>query len=180
MDSGSDSDGELGGLFAAPDDSDYSFYFAAMSTKKITASTGVSTEVTFEFSYNRGRPMHSRMVLGGELDDSHRKHLLSIGMCVLPWFWMGFATKRIIIEVEGVTDLMIRFFSTLYSNVLLEFCERNATSFPSLERSYEEPSFEPVPVESRTTAESLTKPEKSAALIPLGGLRCAIAYAPTS
>lgn len=123
--------GELGGLFTRVDDTEFAFYFSSIS---IQATEG-ATKVIFEYNYNRGKPIRSSMLISGELDRSHKTCVLAIGMCVLPWYWMGFGTKRIILEVEGVTDEIMSFFSIMYANVLLEFCERNNVEVPTIAMS---------------------------------------------
>lgn len=62
-----------------------------------------------------------------DLENSPRffRIILSIGLCILPWYWMGFACKSIVIEEEAtrglMNDEMLDFWDDLYNNVLLEF-----------------------------------------------------------
>lgn len=150
-------------LFVVPDRSEYVFYFSDV----LVTAQGPNTEVVFQYSYNRGKPMRSRMTVVGALDDSHRPYLISIGMCVLSWFWMGFGTKYIVVEVEGVTDRIIEFFTAMYSNILLEFCERNNASLPQITASPAALSTAQQPLRASWTQPSGSK---KSALIPLGGI----------
>lgn len=168
MRSDSDSeDGELGGLFGAPDDSEYEFYFVDISIAGLVSALGPSTEVSFHFRYHTGRDICSKMIIDGELTESARPYLISIGMCILPWYWMGFATKAIIVEVDGMTDGMISFFSSLYENVLLEFCERNGVSFPLLRGGTSRPTPAAKPATEHISAHAM----EDTVLIPLGGIQ---------
>ena len=62
-----------------------------------------------------------------DLEKSPRffRMIFSIGMCILPWYWMGFACKSIVLEEDAtrglMNDDMLKFWDTLYNNVLLEF-----------------------------------------------------------
>ena len=62
-----------------------------------------------------------------DLEQSPRffRMILSIGLCILPWYWMGFACKSIVLEEDAtrglMNDDMLQFWDTLYNNVLLEF-----------------------------------------------------------
>jgi hypothetical protein len=87
-----DSGDELSSLFRVVAKSEAVFYFERIA---VTHDVPDNSRVSFEYSYNKKLTIVSSMVVGGGVDiDRHRNLLLSIGMCILPWYWMGFAASR--------------------------------------------------------------------------------------
>lgn len=87
------------------------------------------TLVTFSFSSNDRKEITSSMIIGDHISQQHFEALFAIGMCVLPWYWMKFGCERIIIRSHlCLSEEMLEFWQTLYSNVLLEFLFLNKMS----------------------------------------------------
>ena len=83
---------ELSSLFQIVSKSESIFYFVRIT---VTNELSESSRVCFEYSYNKKMTIVSSMVIDGVIDEGrHHSLLLSIGMCILPWYWMGFATPR--------------------------------------------------------------------------------------
>jgi hypothetical protein len=87
-----------------------------------------STEVCFHFEYGDAQ-MRSMLLVPAspaELASArYRRILFSIGMCVCPWFWMGWGCRRIHLGEKVTTGVisqeMVDFWQEVYDNVLLEF-----------------------------------------------------------
>lgn len=123
----SDSDNEFEDMFRIKDDGEDVFYFESMTVSDYQGIGGGVSEVVFKYSLSHETYFQSKIVLNQPIDKTkHSSMLFAIGMCSLTWYWMGFATKRIVIE-EAVyahfcicSDL-IAFWETFFRNVLLEF-----------------------------------------------------------
>lgn len=83
------------------------------------------TQIQFWFKFADEIEMASNFVVEGIVSVAEIPAVVSIGMCVLTWYWMGFATKRIVVEAFHLDDEMISFWQQLYNNVLLEFMYLN-------------------------------------------------------
>lgn len=142
-----DSDGELfGSLFKPKDQALEIFYFTSIIS--VYDERANETEITFNFNYAREVDIFSKVFIIGRIDSSTSRFLniiVSIGMCSMTWYWMGFATPRIILEFgqggEGatssnietdkcVTDIgrlvkisrgQVLFWEHLFNHVLQEF-----------------------------------------------------------
>ncbi|KAK1945052.1 Serine/threonine-protein kinase Nek6 [Phytophthora citrophthora] len=82
---------------------------------------------TFQFHFCGGRRFQATMSLAGELQDIDetspvvRNALLHIGLCVLPWFWMGYNCKYIRIQAGYLDPEQVHFWEEFYQNVLSEY-----------------------------------------------------------
>lgn len=89
------------------------------------------TLVTFHFSSSQRRMITSAMLVKERTALDHISALFSIGMCVLPWYWMKYGCQRVIINSKLCPSTeMMEFWQTLYSNVLLEFLHFNRLANP--------------------------------------------------
>jgi hypothetical protein len=88
------------------------------------------TNITFHYSYGLKRKIESEMAICGRLSSEHTHALFCVGMCVLPWYWMGYGCEKIIISVDvcPFSPKILEFWQTLYSNVLLEYLHSNKSS----------------------------------------------------
>lgn len=80
-------------------------------------------------------PACDREILLSEFSRAHLLAVFSVGMCVLPWYWMGFATSSITISsaiaaAVGISAEDVAFWQTLYTNVLMEFMYVNKLAYP--------------------------------------------------
>src|SRR5690348_17074772 len=94
--SDSDSETDMESMFKIRYSSDEVFYFESMT---IQHDEKQSTTVVFTFSFSQSTEFQSILKLNktipiGQFDSS----LFSIGVCALTWFWMGYATKKIVIK----------------------------------------------------------------------------------
>ena len=111
--SSENSDGELGALFRDAHEGDDgekqdTFYFVGITISyEGSSEDGIDTiadsaihtssKVCFEYSYNRKIPIMSYLIVPGIVQIENKQHfnvLISIGLCILPWYWMGYASKR--------------------------------------------------------------------------------------
>ena len=98
--------------------------------------------------------------------EPHRTLLFSIGMCVLPWYWMGFATK--VIEISSKIGKfhpgIIEYWVEVYNNVLLEYLYLNKLDF-DIEIHY---TVDETPMTLGLTSDSPRR-DATKVLIPIGG-----------
>lgn len=117
---------EIANLFEK--DENEAFYFSEIKRSIISGSKGQDkTNITFCYSYSNERYMESSLLIDGLVPDNLEHALFCIGMCVLPFYWMGFGCAQIVIEKEvysGTADIL-PFWQKLYSNVLLEYLYQN-------------------------------------------------------
>ncbi|GMF24559.1 unnamed protein product [Phytophthora fragariaefolia] len=79
---------------------------------------------TFQFHFCGGRRFQATMSLAGplqELDETSpvvRNALLHIGLCVLPWFWMGYNCKYIRIEAGYLNPEQVQSAERQWGGVL--------------------------------------------------------------
>jgi hypothetical protein len=136
-----------------------------------------SSKVTFIFLYGKQRRIESTMSLRGHrLTFEHQHALFCIGMCVLPWYWMGYGCERIVINsnICPYSSSLLEFWQTLYSNVLLEFLHCNKTAeFPKLFFSDQTFTGLPVPLSISTSCRGSAEEDKEdsegSVLVPIGG-----------
>jgi hypothetical protein len=64
---------------------------------------------------------HSKFTCPYKIVPAHYDLVLSIGMCHLLWYWMGFGTEYICIESHDLSDNSLKFWETFYNEILLEF-----------------------------------------------------------
>ena len=120
------------------------------------------TEVTYTFTYSNRWPMKTKVVFPGALipEDKYRAAVFAVGMCVLPWYWMGHGCKTIIIDKSvGIQSPdVLPFWQFLYSNVLLEYIVCNPGKVESPVISFAKDCFQ--------EGEGKTSPHKSCVPIP--------------
>lgn len=126
----SDDETDMEMLFKSSDPEDEIFYFKSISVfNPAEDQTGVSSEVRFEYSLSNKTNIVSHLVIASKLSADSLPILACIGMCILPWYWMGYATKRIVVEAVTLSSADITFWQYLYDNVLLEFKYVNKIDF---------------------------------------------------
>ncbi|KAG3105809.1 hypothetical protein PC122_g686 [Phytophthora cactorum] len=81
---------------------------------------------TFLFHFCGGRRFQATMSLTGPLQDLDetpvvRNALLHIGLCILPWFWMGYSCTYIRIEAGYLNSEQVHFWEEFYQSVLSEY-----------------------------------------------------------
>lgn len=130
-----------------------------------------ATEVTYTFSYSNKSPMSTKVIFPGILrkENVPMYHaIFAVGMCVLPWYWMGFGCRDILIEesVYAQSSDVLQFWQYLYSNVLLEYLLGNAGKAESPVLSLAvSGSSAPAPA----SLECNSTPTNADVLVPLGG-----------
>ena len=152
------------------EDVDEAFYFNAImkDTQKVTHLDveKVQTRITFRYSHSNKRSLEASVLFEGIVPDELDHLVFCIGMCILPWYWMGFGCRRIVIEKDVYNkraDGVLEFWQYLYSNVLLEYIYSNAgAEAPVIEmQSSGNDSEYPQPI-SRRSADTLP------VLVPIG------------
>ena len=141
-------------LFKSRNKNNEIFYFRSIDIKRVNKDGDYGLEIHFLYNFANEVDIRSRLVLepklfnvlaqqycdnnnendayirGRVFDDLEKsprffRMILSIGLCILPWYWMGFACRSIVLEKEATRGLMnedmLQFWDTLYNNVLLEF-----------------------------------------------------------
>ncbi|KAJ8575886.1 hypothetical protein ON010_g3325 [Phytophthora cinnamomi] len=135
---------------------------------------------TFQFHFCGGRRFQATMSLAGPLQDVDeaspvvRNALLHIGLCILPWFWMGYNCKYIRIEagylnpeqVRTDNQLSVHFWEEFYQNVLSEFLYLHGLDRDRLYIVVDAPANEALPV---LPDRKLEEQGKTKVLVPLGG-----------
>lgn len=180
--------GELGSLFANPDPRwKHSFTFVSMVVTQCdraeATELGKGAKVVFVFSYG-SITIESTMVipLPPPLDALQRRLLLYVGMNVLTWYWMGYATHSITVLPGAAWPPLsheeIEYFEGLYNNVLAEFmfvnqlCGKirilNGQADGISEENKDTLAAKARTTRGATTAASSSSPSDTV-LIPLGG-----------
>ena len=93
----SDGDNDFGFLFKEKNPEDSVFYFQRID---VNYSAEVCT-VTYNFNFDNTIDLSCTLIVENvsNIDErTFKRMLLSIGLCALPWYWMGFASKRILVE----------------------------------------------------------------------------------
>eukprot|EP01041_Mallomonas_annulata_P012671 gene12671-26686_t len=164
---------ELENLFASRDPNDDIFYFRMITVN----NTESSSEILFHYNFSNEIDIESKIVLDKSISDKNvEKTIISIGMCILTWYWMGYGCPKIVLErkIGHVTDAMLDFWKDFYKNILLEFVYMNkgvdipsiineTSSEYSLLSSMDE--FPPLHVEQVI----LTPNDRIINLVPIGG-----------
>ena len=104
------------------------------------------TEVVFHYSYCNDnsycfRPslhVHSKV----DTDKSCMSILFAIGMCVLPWCYLGYYTNKIVIRAAVITKCtlqgdMLSFWRHVYEQIIVEYCYINKLAYKYIELSLE-------------------------------------------
>lgn len=91
-------------------------------------------EASFQFHYCGGRRFRATLKLsfpplgGGGSDVGSaaqevaiRNALVHIGLCILPWYWMGFNCRHLRVEAAYLAPEQARFWEDFYQDVLSEF-----------------------------------------------------------
>jgi hypothetical protein len=157
----------LGSLFAEPvEEEEVSFSFDEVSvswSQECNEST-----VTFRFSYGSRTKIESSLTIGERLTGEHTHALFCVGMCVLPWYWMGYGCRTIVVSADvcPFSPKILEFWQTLYSNVLLEYLHCNkCAQLPTLLLSEKSCPQLPAPVNRHERSADLDPP----VLVPIGG-----------
>jgi hypothetical protein len=169
-------------LFEEKEEKD-AFYFKSIDVVHI--NNNELTEVSYTFAYSNKWPMRTSVVFPGFVEKDKMHHaLFAVGMCVLPWYWMGCGCQDIIIEKSVCafphSSEVLQFWQYLYSNVLLEYLVVNNGKVKSpvlvLEEGGSDQQPPPVPATAPLATSSLLSPEHQAhlhrasdVLVPLGG-----------
>ena len=103
-----ESETDFESLFKEKNPEESVFYFKRIDVER---DMGICN-VTFTFNFDNTIDLSCTLTIAEDLSNIDSETLarmfLSIGLCALPWYWMGFASRRIVIE-ESVSccDLMI-------------------------------------------------------------------------
>lgn len=165
-------------LFEEKDRSKDVFYFRRIDL----GDDSPSSASTLRFVYSLNDEIEIVASVGVDfphLLENHewRSTIVSIGMCILCWYWMGYACPVITIdpEVGYFTAEAHAFWDHFYSELLLEFCfVHKITSLPIL-RTSSPPSgnhSDLVVVGNyrvRRTDDDVTSSSSTQVLLPLGG-----------
>jgi len=125
---------------------------------------------SFQFHFCGGRRFRATMSLAGPLQDLDEKSpvlrnaLLHIGLCVLPWFWMGYNCKYIRIEAGYLNLEQVHFWEEFYQNVLSEYLYLNGLDRDRLYIVVDAPASEALPV---LQDRKLERQDKTKILVPL-------------
>ena len=104
--SDTDSETDFESLFKEKLAEDSTFYFHGIDLQLLASSSVVKYSFSFENTVDLSCSMtitEDLTVIEPEILD---KMLLAIGLCALPWYWMGFASQRIVIE-ESVSAVFL-------------------------------------------------------------------------
>jgi hypothetical protein len=134
-----------GGLFSSSIDPEFDDPSADPSRELLFANISVNAtpidtktflnRITFHYVYNKMVHIESHLEHRGEAAISRERNgrvLVCIGMCVLPWFWMGYGCRRIRVSETLRFPGLSLFFAELYSHVLLEFLQASRLPAPEL------------------------------------------------
>ncbi|KAG7399345.1 hypothetical protein PHYBOEH_009147 [Phytophthora boehmeriae] len=130
---------------------------------------------TFQFHFCGGRRFHATMRLKGLLETLReddmtspavRNALLHIGLCILPWFWMGYNCKHIRIQAGYLNPEQVHFWEEFYQNVLSEYLYLHGLDRDRLYIQVEAPEDDAFSVLSDRRLE---QQGKTKVLVPLGG-----------
>ncbi|KAG6977126.1 hypothetical protein JG688_00000673 [Phytophthora aleatoria] len=111
----------------------------------------VARLATFQFHFCGGRRFQATMSLTGPLQDLDetpvvRNALLHIGLCILPWFWMGYSCKYIRIEAGYLNSEQVHFWEEFYQSVLSEYLYLHGLDRDRLHIIVDAPASEALPV----------------------------------
>ena len=171
-DSDSDEDGGAWcGMFSERKSEDEKFYFHDVVMD--------GQQVLFKFSYCYEFEFESTFVVGKDMNDDSMPILFAIGMCILPWYWMGYHTAEIVICSEvctkcSVTSDMLHFWRELYHQVSLEYVYVNKITYKSVIITLEESNGKEklrshTQCVTTTPTITATATSKYPVVIPMGG-----------
>ncbi|KAF1790685.1 Intra-flagellar transport protein 57 [Phytophthora cactorum] len=105
---------------------------------------------TFLFHFCGGRRFQATMSLTGPLQDLDetpvvRNALLHIGLCILPWFWMGYSCTYIRIEAGYLNSEQVHFWEEFYQSVLSEYLYLHGLDRDRLHIIVDAPASEALP-----------------------------------
>ncbi|KAF4133747.1 hypothetical protein GN958_ATG17084 [Phytophthora infestans] len=125
----------------------------------------------FQFHFCGDRRFQATMNLTGSfhhVDETPvvRNALLHIGLCILPWFWMGYNCKYIRIEAGYLDSEQVHFWEEFYQNVLSEYLYLHGLDRDRLHIIVDAPACEALPV---LPDRKLEQHGKTKVLVPLGG-----------
>lgn len=181
------SDDEFQGLFHVRDSEEEIFYFDSIILNPSLSSSqpnyhhledGLQVDFVYRFCHDHKFTANLFIAnVGVDLSLSIYRTLFSIGMTILPWYWMGFASKKVVIsdsiaELAQVDPHILSYWEEVYVHILAEFVYVNKLSFHRVELNC---SFFPHPSSSSsldgqrlgTISQSLIS--SSSNLVPLGG-----------
>jgi len=124
------------------------FYFEDIEVVRSGDELDCHTEVVFlyrysdEFHYRSSLHVHSEVVA----DQACMKILFAIGMCVLPWCYLGYYTDKIVIKAVVASKCclqedMLPFWRHVYEQIIVEYCYINNLAFKSVELSFESSQY---------------------------------------
>jgi hypothetical protein len=130
-------------LFEEKDRSKDVFYFRRIDIGDDTSSSSASSSSTIRFVYSLNDEIEIIASMGVDFPHLLRSHdsrstIVSIGMCILCWYWMGYSCPVIAIdpEVGYFTADAHAFWVHFYNELLLEFCfVHKIVSLPILQTS---------------------------------------------
>jgi hypothetical protein len=109
----SESENDFESLFKESNPEESVFYFRRICVH----NADHVYEVTYTFNIDNSVDLSCSLTITEDLSCISpvifERMLLAIGLCALPWYWMGFGTRRIIIE-ESVRDKLYRTFFYLH------------------------------------------------------------------
>jgi hypothetical protein len=130
----SDEETDMEILFKERDASADVFYFTRMRAIREcnNSSSGTRSRIEYYYSYSQEVEIMASMTVdfdllsenGLEINILYYDTVVSIGMCILLYYWMGFACPVIIIEpaVRKFPPAMTAFWKHFYEQLLLEYC----------------------------------------------------------
>lgn len=163
----SDDETDLEVLFRSRNVDDEIFYFESIS--KCYDIPSNETTVTFHFNFANDVQIFSHLYLEGVISSDCDDIIRSIGMCVLCWFYMGFATKKLVIRrAVALNSAQIPFWLELYDNVLREFMFVHHLLW-KLDIVFEESTTNELQNDIKFNEFLNTTKDSSTILLPLGG-----------
>lgn len=93
----SDNETDFEFMFKEKNPEDSVFYFRQIEVHY----TAEICEVTYKFNFDNTIDLSCTLIVEKVSDierGAFRRMILSIGLCALPWYWMGFASKQIVVE----------------------------------------------------------------------------------
>lgn len=97
-DSDTDSETDFECLFKEKNPEESVFYFKRIDVQRDTEICSV----TFTFNFDNTVDLSCSLIIAENLSiiepEILSRMFLAIGLCALPWYWMGFASRRIVVE----------------------------------------------------------------------------------
>jgi uncharacterized protein YrzB (UPF0473 family) len=110
-------------LFRIEDNSNDKFYFISYSIDHLSEDD--STSIIFHYSYAYKTHITSSLSVPLVIDEDDTivsKLVFNIGMCVMMWYWMGYATKQIVISSAlQANESDLRFWNHHMNHMMSEF-----------------------------------------------------------